>query len=201
MPLNLPNLITVSRIALVPWLIWLLLHGSLELALLVLAVAATTDWLDGCIARRWHQQTALGQLLDPLADKLLIGTTMVCLTLLQLVPVGVTGLVVGRDILLLIGAASLRWRSMLQSLPPSRLGKLTTVVQLGFIAGVLLQRAAGGDQTPWGWLLWLMVGFTGLSASHYLYIGLRHWGMVARSSSSDDAPLHPHFKSRQGEIR
>lgn len=94
--LNLPNTITVARIATIPVIVWLLTTGDIGLrvvAVVIFAVAAGTDWVDGYIARRFNQVSPLGRMLDPIADKLLVGMVLAALawdgslSALDLVPV------------------------------------------------------------------------------------------------------------------
>jgi phosphatidylglycerophosphate synthase len=79
--LNLPNLLSFLRILLVPVFLWLIVVGQSILAIGVLAFSSATDYLDGWLARRWNQQTRLGQLLDPAADRLYIFATLLGLTI------------------------------------------------------------------------------------------------------------------------
>ena len=86
-PLNIPNTLTILRILLIPVLVGLLVYDHFDFALLTLLIAALTDMLDGSIARMANQKTEFGAYLDPLADKLLLMTTFITFSLLDMVPV------------------------------------------------------------------------------------------------------------------
>ena len=102
-PLNIPNSLTILRILLIPLIVGLLVYEYAEYALVTLMIAALTDALDGTIARLANQKTPFGAYLDPLADKLLLMTTFVTLSFLDMVPVWSVILVVSRDAILLTG--------------------------------------------------------------------------------------------------
>ena len=154
---NLANMLTVLRIALVPFFAWALLadgghstSGRL-IATAIFAVAAATDRMDGWLARRSNQITDVGKLLDPIADKLLIGTALVLLSWLGDLPWWVTVVILVRE----IGITVLRF-SLLRYvvLPASRGGKLKTVLQSVAIGLYLLPL----DVLP-DWITWLAIAF------------------------------------------
>ena len=103
--MNIPNSLTILRILLIPCYIGLLIYGRFDQALIVLLVAGVTDALDGLIARMKNQHTRLGAVLDPLADKLLLTSGFITLSLIHLIPLWVTILVASRDVILLMGTA------------------------------------------------------------------------------------------------
>jgi CDP-diacylglycerol--glycerol-3-phosphate 3-phosphatidyltransferase len=131
-PWNLPNALTVLRILLVPLFGWLLLtEGGQDTstrwwALLVFLVAILTDWVDGHLARRQGLITAFGKLMDPIADKALIGTALVGLSLIDLLPWWVTVVILVRE----IGITLMRFVVIRRGvIPASKGGKLKTVLQ------------------------------------------------------------------------
>jgi CDP-diacylglycerol--glycerol-3-phosphate 3-phosphatidyltransferase len=143
--LNLANIITIIRILLVPVFLVVLLSGLPEPyadigAAIVFAVAAASDKLDGYIARKQHSITALGQFLDPLADKLLIAAALIALVAQGRVPAWVAMVIIGREIAVTV------LRSVGQSqgisIPADRWGKLKTVLQIVYIMYVLLPTVA-----------------------------------------------------------
>lgn len=99
--LNLPNLLSFLRILLVPVFLWLIVVGQSILAIGVLAFSSATDYLDGWLARRWNQQTRLGQLLDPAADRLYIFATLLGLTIVGYVPSWLFWVVLARELVLI----------------------------------------------------------------------------------------------------
>lgn len=133
--LTLANRLTILRILMVPVITVALLYRQLEIGLTLFLLAGITDGLDGFVARRRRQKTTLGMVLDPLADKLLLTSTVVVLTILKELPRWFTVIVVSRDVILIGGAVILYMFLGKTALPPSRLGKLTTGFQ---IATVLL---------------------------------------------------------------
>jgi CDP-diacylglycerol---glycerol-3-phosphate 3-phosphatidyltransferase len=153
--MNLPNSITMSRIACVPLLIWLLsphapVHahpgmpdtGAQEIiASLVFIAASITDGLDGYLARRRHQITTMGMLLDPLADKLMITAGYIALVRFtpQIVPVWIAVLVIGREFLV-SGLRSIATAEGF-TIEASEIGKLKTVIQIvSVVAAILAHR-------------------------------------------------------------
>lgn len=129
---NLPNALTVLRILMVPIFGWLLLgeggqSTSLRWwALVVFLVAITTDWVDGYLARRMGLITAFGKLMDPIADKALIGTALIALSLIDLLPWWVTVVILVRE----IGITLMRFVVIRRGvIPASKGGKLKTVLQ------------------------------------------------------------------------
>jgi len=125
-----PNALTLARLALVGPVLWSLSEGWILLAAGLFAVAAVTDALDGYLARRLNARTALGAVLDPLADKALLSGAYVVLAWQGVLPVWLGVLVVGRDLAILAaaGAVRLRWGAFAPR--PSPLSKINTVAQV-----------------------------------------------------------------------
>ena len=142
-----PNLLTLLRISLAPFLVAALLHRQFKLALLLFVIAGLTDGLDGLIAKVLHQQTTIGQYLDPIADKLLLSTLFVVLTYLGLIPMTVTVLVLGRDVGILAVAAVLYTAAGMRDFHPGIFGKANTVAQILAVSMVLL-----GQIYPSSWI-------------------------------------------------
>jgi cardiolipin synthase (CMP-forming) len=138
---QLPNLITIFRIALVPVLILLLKDQEYAMALVVFAVAGVSDGLDGFIAKRFHCETRLGSILDPLADKTLLVSSYVMLMLLNHLPFWLMLTVAFRDLLIVSGY--LVYTSMVGpvQMRPSWLSKLNTFMQIALIVVILAQQA------------------------------------------------------------
>ena len=99
--LNLPNSLSFLRILLVPVFLWLIVADHTFWAIGVLAFSSVTDYLDGYLARRWNQQTRLGQLLDPAADRLYIFATLLGLTLVGYVPAWLFWVILARELVLI----------------------------------------------------------------------------------------------------
>ena len=136
--LNVPNLVTLSRIILIPLLLglfylpeeWLTDHGRNSAATLVFVLAAATDWLDGYLARRLNQMSAFGAFLDPVADKLIVVGALVVLLYLNRVDMLVALIIIGREIAI---SALREWMAKVgqsKSVAVAFVGKLKTVSQM-----------------------------------------------------------------------
>ena len=155
---NIPNLLSFLRIALVPVFLWLLLEELFLAAIVILAVAGLTDFLDGYLARKLDQTTKLGKMLDPVADRLYIFATLLALSATGYVPWWLAGLVILRDVLMLISLpilASVGYRS----LPVHYLGKASTFALLYSFPLLLMGKIfteAAFIITPmaWAFALW-----------------------------------------------
>ena len=176
--MNIPNSLTILRILLIPCYIGLLIYGRFELALIVLLVAGLTDALDGAIARMKNQHTRLGAVLDPLADKLLLTSGFITLSMIHLIPLWVTIVVVSRDLILLLGTAVAHFTDSRVDITPTFLGKGTTLLQLTYVVMVIFFTSRHVDLTLLLPLLFGMVSFTLLSGLHYLYRGIRHTNAI-----------------------
>jgi cardiolipin synthase len=181
--LTLPNLLSILRLGLVPVFVIAVLDGRSLEALLIMGVAGLTDALDGYFARSLHQQSLLGSYLDPIADKLLLTSAYVTLAFPHLptgviIPVWVTVLVLARDVTILGLALVLFLATGIRRFPPSKISKVTTVVQ---VLAILLVLVSGLDPRAEGLArgcLWLVAGFTVTS-------GLQYGFRVARMTGED----------------
>ena len=170
----LPNLLTVLRIAAVPVIVVLLENESYDLALLLFLAAGISDGLDGYIAKRFHCQTRLGAILDPIADKLLLVSGFGMLTLLEWLPFWLLVTVVFRDLLIVGGYMVLVALHGSVQMRPSFLSKANTVFQISLV-GVVLAQAAAWFQTPIvvDALIVVVSVTTVLSGAHYVWV----WGL------------------------
>lgn len=137
--LNLANCLTLFRILTIPVFLEFLAYHFYWEALLVFAIGGFTDFLDGFVARRMNQQTALGAYLDPVADKLLVITSFIMLGSIGGIPIWLTVVVVVRDVLIVVGYGIIYMlvEERLQ-VRPSRIGKWSTTLQLLTLAVALL---------------------------------------------------------------
>jgi cardiolipin synthase len=143
MTFTVPNLLSILRMGLVPLFVIAVVDGEPKRALSIFVVAGVTDLLDGAIARFYRQQSLLGSYLDPIADKLLLTTAYVMLSIPGLnpvlpIPVWVTVLVLARDVLIVVVAVSVYLATGHKRFPPLVIGKVTTAVQVATIVLVLL---------------------------------------------------------------
>ena len=143
---TIPNILSLFRLLLIPVFFVLLLTGHLGWALVLIAVSAITDFVDGYVARHFNQVTRLGQLLDPAADRLFILSTLVGLGIVGVLPWWFIAVIVARDVLLLVLGVVLA-NHRFGPLPVHHLGKMGTFAIL-FTMPVLLL-AAAFPETAW----------------------------------------------------
>ena len=188
---NVPNLLTLLRFGLVPIFLFLVLARNALGALLVFSFAGLTDVLDGMAARIWRLRTKIGMLLDPLADKSLLATAFILLTIQSLnspysLPVWLTVTVLARDFILVAGGLVIFRIRGRKEFPPSLYGKISTILQVGTVFWVLFSNYI--RVSPWddsallspltspavlSALFYLTLIFTGLSGAHYILRGIR----------------------------
>lgn len=170
--LKTPNIITLCRLGLVPIFLVLLSKDRLTEALYVFGLAALTDALDGTVARYFDIRTELGAILDPFADKMLLLSGLVMLTLNHRLPPWLLIVAGMRDVVLVLGYLMISFASA-ERFPvrPSYFGKLTTVLQIVCVIGAL---AGQFDLSVNNWyaLLYATAGITAISGVHYAYQGL-----------------------------
>jgi cardiolipin synthase len=136
-----PNAICVGRILAVGPLVYLIVDGRYAAALALLVVAGASDGLDGFLAKTFDWRTRLGGLLDPAADKLLLVSVFLALTHVGLMPVAVTAIVVGRDLLIIGGALCYQWLIAPVTGEPAAFSKLNTASQLALVFFTLTHAA------------------------------------------------------------
>ena len=170
--INIPNILTITRILLIPLFIIFLLKDMFHFALLVFTIAAISDGLDGLFARYLDQRTLLGAYLDPLADKLLLTSAFIVLAVIKMVPGWLAVIVISRDILILLGVVVFAMADISIEIRPRITSKCTTVFQMLTIFFLLLDPKIPGADMIKSILYWLTAGLTILSGLHYTYIGM-----------------------------
>ena len=191
------NKITILRILLIPFfvveLIYYVRSGNEAhrlAALLSFAIAAILDGVDGYIARRYNQISELGKILDPLADKLLLVSGIVALSFnhgnfLGQIPLWLTGIIIGRDFLILIGMIVIQITVGKVVVCPHFIGKCATVLQMSVVIWILLKWDAGRGAL---WLKYLTLGAaisTGVSGLLYVFDGIKQLGTHPASSPTE----------------
>jgi cardiolipin synthase len=187
--LTAPNQLTLLRMLFLPFIVNSFLDQHYTTALVLFVLAGLSDGLDGLLARQLHQQTTLGQYLDPIADKLLLSTLFLVLSVLHKIPWKYTVMVFSRDMAILATSAVLYTIAGLRNFAPSIFGKANTCAQIGAIFFVMLLQIYAAR---WVWmartvLLWATFAFTGISWVHYALLvqtRLRPHPAEARSGSS-----------------
>jgi cardiolipin synthase len=184
LPINIANILTVSRILLIPLFVIFLLRDLMTFALLTFAYAAVSDGLDGVFARYFKQQSALGSYLDPIADKLLLTSAYISLAVLKYIPAWLTVLVISRDVFIVLAFAIFILFDIKVEARPSLISKWTTVAQLTAIILTLLALEfpmvliIKMIKQP---IFWITAVLTILSGFHYVYIGLN----ILQAASND----------------
>ncbi|HKY30693.1 MAG TPA: CDP-alcohol phosphatidyltransferase family protein [Pyrinomonadaceae bacterium] len=177
---TLPNLLTIFRMVLVPIFVTFLFYQRFLLALAAFVLAGITDGLDGLLARRFNQKSQLGTVLDPIADKLMLVTAFVVLSMKSVfpqpvprhlpIPVWVTVAVISRDVFIVVGAAAINIMTGFRGFRPSWLGKLNTTVQIIAVAIIMLAASfpyGTGYYLPT--LYVIVFTLTVLSGAHYVF--------------------------------
>lgn len=177
-----PNLLTFLRICLAPVLIFAVINHRFLESFVLFLVAAGTDLVDGLLARWLQQRSVIGQYLDPIADKLMLSSLFLVLTLMGIMDPRVTILVFGRDFGMLLTALILYYSVQLRDFHPSLLGKANSFCQVAAVGAVLLSQF---DQHAWvldtrAVMLDATICLTVLSGFHYGWVASRRIGLVTR---------------------
>jgi cardiolipin synthase len=178
--ITVPNLLTVFRMVLIPVFVSLLFYQRFVSALVIFVVAGLTDGLDGLLARRFDQKSQLGTILDPIADKMMMITSFVVLSMRSVfpppvpshlpIPFWVTIAVISRDVFIIVGAASINIVTGFRGFRPSLLGKINTTVQIVAIGTIMFAASV-----PYGTGYYLPTIYTTvfacavLSGAHYVF--------------------------------
>ena len=192
MPINVPILLTWLRVALIPLVVgvfylpnsWLSPFDKGVASTAVFIIAAATDWFDGFLARRWHQTSAFGAFLDPVADKLMVAGALLVLVEFGRVNAVIAFIIIGREIAI---SALREWMAQLgasKSVAVSSIGKIKTTAQMVAIPMLLFYGDLGGviDTRIWGqWLLGIAALLTVWSMFYYLR---RAWPLIKANGGS-----------------
>lgn len=180
MGLTFANKITIVRIVAVPFFIATLQYYSLErdhlryVALGIFLFAVISDVIDGYVARTRNQKTIAGAILDPLADKILLISAFVCLSMVGVYfepqfrpPMWLVVAVISRDVILILGSMIIQMVRGRLTIEPTKWGKATTFMQVVCVTGILLH-------WPFSPVIWyLTLGLTAISGVHYIYNGIK----------------------------
>ncbi len=175
---HIPNLITLARMAMIPWIALALFDARYEQAAVLFAVAAVSDGVDGFIARRCGWQTRLGAILDPLADKAMILAAMIALVAAGLLPAWLLALLLIRDLLIMAGAAHYNFFVRRGFVPrPLRIGKLHVLLVVALILVVIGAAWKGWSLGLERDVLLLLVALSTVVSGHAYY---RQWRALPR---------------------
>ena len=167
-----PNQLTLLRLIFIPFIIINVIDNHYKWALILFVLAGLSDGLDGTLARALKQKTVLGQYLDPIADKLLLSSLFLVLSLLHKIPWRVTILVFSRDICIIAICGVLYATTALREFRPSTFGKVNTLAQIVALFFVLLRQINDDAWVALGRTigLWATFAFTLISGIHYIII-------------------------------
>ncbi|MFN2498933.1 MAG: CDP-alcohol phosphatidyltransferase family protein [Pyrinomonadaceae bacterium] len=185
--LTVPNLLTVFRMVLIPVFVTMLFYQRFIWALGVFVCAGLTDGLDGLLARRFDQRSQLGTVLDPIADKLMMVTAFIVLSMRSIfpqpvpshlpVPFWVTVTVISRDVFIIVGAAAINIMTGFRGFRPSWLGKVNTTVQIVAVAAIMFAASVPyytGYYLPTVYAT--VFAFAILSGLHYIFFASKLMG-------------------------
>jgi len=168
--LNAPNLFTLARLILAPFIASDILNGRYGRAIILSFIAGFTDVIDGYLARKLGESSRVGAYFDPIADKILLSVVYLALGWAHAIPWWMVGLVFGRDLLILAMAAYGLAFTKVRKFPPSIWGKLSTFLQIS--AALVVMGAKDGIPAPVDLAVWLMVAGTIGSGVHYMWRGI-----------------------------
>ena len=170
-----PNQTTLLRLGFLPFFLILISYDHYRWALLVLVVAGLSDGIDGLLARKLNQKSALGAYLDPIADKLLLSSSFVILAFKSKIAWWLTIMVLSRDVLLLVVAAVILIIQGYRPFPPSLLGKATTFFEVGLVFFALLGAVYPGERIALltHYLAYTVAVFVTVSGFHYAVVVAR----------------------------
>ncbi len=174
--MNLPNLVTLLRILLTPLMVILLIDGKVFEAFGIFVLAGFTDALDGLLARALKQKTRIGAILDPIADKLLLNSSYVALSIMGLVPSWLAVLVISRDVIIVFGVLLLFLIQGGIDIKPTFLGKITTFTQLSTVFFTFWNYQFDFI-APFMPFFFVGTGLTTVASGfHYMALGIQHLG-------------------------
>ena len=193
---QIPNVITVARVLLVIPTAWCLVGGRYVEALILMAVAGASDAVDGWLARRFDWITWFGAAVDPLADKILVGVLFITLTVQGALPLWVAGIAIGRDVVILAGAATYRLMFKHIEFAPTLLSKANTAVQIVVLLLLLLalcefpvvSSIAHTITHPYGF--WLVAALAIASGADYVVTWSRRAVSERRSEGAHSGDAH-----------
>ena len=174
--MTIPNIITMIRILLTPVFVIYVINDKLLTGLVVLIICGVSDGLDGLIARVFKQKSRLGSYLDPLADKIILVSAFIALSIRGFLPSWLTVVVISRDVLILMGVIILYLNDVDLNIKPVISSKITTCFQFVTVIAVLAEEYLVGLQGYYPYLYYITAIFTIISFSQYLYQWLKTMG-------------------------
>jgi len=180
---DLPNAISLFRIILVGPIVWFMATREFGLAFALFFIAGLSDGIDGYLAKRYHWESRLGSIIDPLADKILLIASFIVLAWLELIPVWLMAIVILRDVVIVIGGIVYHYSIERFEMKPSMLSKLNTLLQIVFV--ILVVFSVGlYPIDPWfvHFMVAVVASITVMSGIQYILV----WSKRAHRSSTAD---------------
>ena len=160
---NIPNSITLIRIAVTPIILFLTFNNQLVIVCILIFISSFSDWLDGCIARRFNQFSRLGELLDPISDRIYILTLLFIVYYINALNILIIGIIILRELFMTILIAYLKTKNI-TGLPVHYLGKMGAFNLLIGIPGLIFAKAFPSQE-----FIWLTIGWSFLLWGVFLY--------------------------------
>jgi cardiolipin synthase len=177
---NLPNLLTLARILLLPFFVVTLIYNQYRYALIIFIAASVTDILDGFIARITNQITDFGKILDPVADKFFLVTSFILMSNIGLIPKWLSIIVISKDLIVVTGSVILYFVTHKLNIEPSILGKAASASQFSLVGLILLYSNLGEAETFPLPVFSIVAVVTALAGLQYVFKGLK----IANSENS-----------------
>ncbi len=168
--INPPNLLTLGRILLTPFIVYSILNGASMQAMALMVISGITDMLDGAIAKHFHLQTVVGAYMDPIADKLMLVSAIVSLFIVDRVPLFLFLAVVFRDVIIVVGAVAYELVTHRLEMRPTYLSKATTVAQIVYVSATLLHMVHPLPAIIMAAALWITFLLTFVSGVQYMVL-------------------------------
>jgi len=190
MQITVATKVTLLRMLLVPFIAMGILYHRYGWTLVIFLVSGITDLLDGLIARKFHQRSRTGALLDPIADKLLLATTFILLTLPGIglhvaIPMWLTVVVFGRDIIIVVSAVAITITTGFKRFDPTFFGKASTVVQIACVLAVLVANYTDAERMWVEWLFYTTFALTLSSGFHYVFVFTKRFNSDESAAKSE----------------
>ncbi len=171
--LNIPNLLTLARILITPFIVYAILEHQPVLALILMGIAGLTDMLDGAIARILNQRSTVGAFMDPLADKLMLISTIVTLYLTGQLPTFLFLAVLFRDMVIMVGAMVYELVTHKLEMTPTMLSKITTFFQITLVLVILAGLQWHTPAMLETSMIWITFIFTCISGVQYMVVWMQ----------------------------
>jgi len=180
--MTIPNLITIIRIILTPIFVIYIINDELITGLIILIITGLSDGIDGLVARLFNQKSKLGSYLDPLADKIILISAFVTLSIRGFLPAWLTVMVISRDILILMGVFILFFTGTKVNIRPAISSKITTCLQFFTVIIVLARDYIPSFEKYYLYLFYLTALFTIISFLQYMHQWIKLTGASKESS-------------------